>query len=377
MSIKDINGLLKYLVIGIFLQLSQPGIEAQINSAGTPFIKNYSRLDYHAGQQNWMIDQAGDGRMYFANNDGVLEFDGLNWNLIPLPNGIIVRSVFVSKDGKIYVGGFNEFGYFEPDSIGQLVYHSLLELLKPEDRNFDEIWRIHHTPDGLIFQSFTQMIIINGQDVRVVKAPGNFHFSYFVNGQLLVVDLEKGILRYSMNSFFPLIGTESLKGLEIWAILPFGNKLLLATAEKGIYIYDGNSLEEWSNPASDFLTRNQVYTAIRLNEDYIAFGTIQNGLMICTREGFVLQKIDRPKGLQNNTILCIHKDNAGNLWLGTDNGIDYIEINSPLSILSYEHGIGAGYAAVKFEDMLYLGTNQGVFYKKWESFLSEDKDEKF
>jgi len=377
MGINRINKLSGYLIPFILLSLFNLRITAQVNSVGTPFIKNYSRLDYHAGQQNWMIDQAGDGRMYFANNDGVLEFDGLNWNLIPLPKGIIVRSVFVSKDGKIYVGGFNEFGYFEPDSIGQLVYHSFLDLLKPEDRNFDEIWRIHNTPDGLIFQSFTQLIIINKGDVRVVKAPGNFHFSYFVNGQLLVVDLGKGIFRYSMNSFFPLIGTESLKGLEIWAILPFGNKLLMATAEKGIYIYDGNQLEEWSNPAADFLKRNQVYSALSLNEDYLAFGTIQNGLLICTKEGYILQKLDRLKGLQNNTILCIHKDNTGNLWLGTDNGIDYIEINSPLSVLSYEHGIGAGYAAKRFEDMLYLGTNQGVFYKEWEAFLSNEKDEKF
>lgn len=377
MGITSKNNLTRLLIIGCLNLVITAGINAQVKSAGTPFIQNYSRLDYRAGQQNWMIDQAADGRMYFANNDGLLEFDGSNWNLIPLPKGIIVRSVYISKDGKIYVGGFNEFGFFEPDSAGRLVYHSLIGLLNPEDRNFDEIWRIHNTPDGLIFQSFTQIIVLNEGEVRIVKAPGKFHFSYFVNGQLLLVDLEKGILRYSMNSFFPLIGTESLKGIEISAILPFGNKLLLATVEKGIFIYDGNRLEQWSNPASDFLTRNQVYTALRLNEDNFAFGTIQQGLMICTREGIVLQKVDRTNGLQNNTILCIYKDNSGNIWLGTDNGIDYIEINSPLSILSYEHGIGAGYAAKRFDNMLYVGTNQGVFYKEWKAFLSDDKDEKF
>lgn len=377
MCIKGKNRSLRFFLFCSFLLLSNSGIAAQINSVGTPFIKNYSRLDYSSGQQNWMIDQAVDGRIYFANNDGLLEFDGLNWNLFPLPTGIIARSVFISDNGRLYVGGFNEFGFFEADSIGQLVYHSLLALLNPDDRNFDEIWRIHQTPDGLVFQSFTQLIILNKDTVEVVKAPGTFHFSYFVNGQLLVVDLEKGLLRYSMGNFFPLVGTEALKGIEIWAILPFGNQLLIATAEKGIFIYNGDRLNEWLNPAADFLKQNQVYSAIRLDDNYLAFGTIQNGLLICTNEGVSVQKIDRARGLQNNTVLCLMKDKVGNLWLGTDNGIDYIEIDSPLSGLSYEQGISAGYTAALFNGVLYLGTNQGVFFKKWGEFLTAEKDEKF
>ena len=236
MGIKNINNHLKFFFSGVFFLVIGTYVTAQIASIGTPFINNYSRADFQAGQQNWMIDQGQDGRLYFANNDGILEFDGLNWSLHPLPKGILARSIFVSDDGRIYAGGFNEFGYFEPDSIGQLVYHSLLDLLKPEDRDFDEIWRIHNTPDGLVFQSFKQLIIIKDEEAHVIKAPGNFHLSYFVNGQLIVVDLEKGIFRYSMGSFFPLLGVEILNGLEIWAILPFGNKLLMATANQGIFI---------------------------------------------------------------------------------------------------------------------------------------------
>ncbi len=366
-----------YFFLIIFLLLFAAGIDAQISYVGTPFIANYSRSDYQAGQQNWMVDQGKNGRLYFANNDGLLEFDGLNWNLYPLPNAVVVRSVFISHDGKIYVGGYNEFGFFEPDSLGQLSYFSLNDLLKPEDRNFDEIWRIHNTPDGLIFQSYSQLIFVNNGVAEVIKAPGNFHFSYFVNGQLIVVDLEMGILRYSMGSFFPLVGTGQLTGCEIWAILPFENKMLFATADKGIFLYDGNQLVEWVNPTSEFLSANQVYSALPLNEDYIAFGTILNGLLICTLDGIPVQKVNRSNGLQNNTILCLGLDNTGNLWLGTDNGIDYIEINSPLSTLSFEHGLSAGYTAKLFKGILYLGTNQGVYYKPWEVDLPANNDEKF
>jgi ligand-binding sensor domain-containing protein/DNA-binding CsgD family transcriptional regulator len=373
----DIHKYLGLLLFGILFVISQFITVAQINHFGTPFITNYSRNDFKAGQQSWMIDQAPDGRIYFANNDGLLEFDGINWDLYPLPNRIIVRSVYAAPDGRIYVGGYNEFGFFEADSIGQLIYQSYTPLLSPDDRNFDEIWRIHHTPDGIIFQSYKQIIVIKDSNAEVIKAPGTFHFSYFVNGQLYVIDLEKGILRYSMGSFYPLIGTDILTGHEIWAVLPYANQLLLATADQGLYLYDGNRLKEWSNPASAYLKQNQVYSAIIFDENHFAFGTISNGLLICTTDGVPVQKINRLKGLNNNTILNLLKDNKENLWLGTDNGIDYVEINSPLSILSYAHGLSAGYAAMLHNEILYLGTNQGVFYQDWDSFQSTLKEDEF
>ena len=112
---KSINKSLftKLAVVVLFFSLLHGSI-AQINSIGTPFIKNYNKADYNAGQQNWKIHQGPDGRLYFANNEGILEFDGLNWTLHRLPKRIIARSLFVSEDGRIYAGGFNEFGYFKP-----------------------------------------------------------------------------------------------------------------------------------------------------------------------------------------------------------------------------------------------------------------------
>jgi DNA-binding CsgD family transcriptional regulator len=365
------------LILFLLLFVLAVPVKAQIKSIGKPFIRNYQRSQYQAGQQNWMIAQSPGGRMYFANNNGLLEFDGFHWETYPLPNRTIVRSIYAAADGKIYAGGFNEFGYFEPDSMGRLDYRSLTDMLNPEDRDFGDVWRIHNTPDGMVFESFSQLILLVEDEIKVVKAPGAFHFSYFVNGQLILVDRQEGLLRYTMDHFFPLIGTERLTGREIWAILPFGNQLLIATSDKGIYLYDGNRLERWNNPAAEYLTKNQVFSALRLDDNTLAFGTIQNGVLICTNDGKPVQKINRQKGLQNNTILSMLKDSFGNLWLGTDNGIDYVEINSPLSLLSHEYGLSTGYTAVRHKGYLYLGTNQGVFYKKWVDFLSSENSEPF
>ncbi len=65
----------------------------------------------------------------------------------------------------------------------------------------------------------------------------------------------------------------------------------------------------------------------------------------------------------------MRKDHFGNLWLGTDHGIDFVEINSPLSILSYNYGLSAGYTSIIYNDNIYLGTNQGLFSQNWVQFL--------
>jgi len=66
---------------------------AEIINIGVPYIHNYSKKEYKAGTQNWSIAQDQRGFMYFANNNGLLLFDGVSWQLHRMPNSSIVRSV--------------------------------------------------------------------------------------------------------------------------------------------------------------------------------------------------------------------------------------------------------------------------------------------
>ena len=63
---------------------------------GTTFIKNYSEKEYNAHAQNFYITQDKRGLMYFANNEGVLYFDGIKWESIYLPSLAHFYSVAVN-----------------------------------------------------------------------------------------------------------------------------------------------------------------------------------------------------------------------------------------------------------------------------------------
>jgi ligand-binding sensor domain-containing protein len=62
----------------------------------------------------------------------------------------------------------------------------------------------------------------------------------------------------------------------------------------------------------------------------------------------ILINIDRNNVLMNNSILSIGLDKENDLWLGLDNGIVHIEINSPISIFYDNTGaLGSVYSVVK------------------------------
>src|SRR5258707_8144513 len=112
----------KWLVLLFMLQVCAPGFGQ--NTIGIPAIVNYSNQAYNAGSQNWGIAQDKNGIVYFANNDGLLTFDGNSWRRYLLPNKTKVRSIAIDKE-RIYVGGQSELGYFSANEKGGLYYTSL------------------------------------------------------------------------------------------------------------------------------------------------------------------------------------------------------------------------------------------------------------
>ncbi|WP_299578400.1 triple tyrosine motif-containing protein [uncultured Sunxiuqinia sp.] len=363
---------LRYLMLACILTITNLSF-GQLKDVGIPDIQHFSKQEYRGSAQNWHIASNQSNFMYFANNDGVLEFDGNHWQLYGLPNRSIVRALQIDDNGRIYVGQQNDFGYMEPDAKGELQYRSLLDLVAVDERNFEEIWCIHLTSFGVVFQSYTHLFIYRNEAIVSVPLSNRIRFSFYVNGHLWVQDEVDGLCEYRQGHFFKLKGLDELDDKEIWAILPvYNNRVLIGTANHGVYSYDGEKLTPWKGPANDFLLENQIFSATRFNEAYYAFGTIQGGLLITDESGQIIQHVNKKKGLQNNTILSIGADQEGNLWLGLDNGIDYIDVGSPFTFMFDPEGLGATYTSLVHNGKLYVGTNHGLYVKDWPEDVTID-----
>ncbi|MGE0089525.1 MAG: triple tyrosine motif-containing protein [Bacteroidales bacterium] len=336
---------------------------SQVEITGIPFIINYSKNIYSGGTQNWTIDQSPEGILYFANNEGLLEFDGVFWKSYKISNNSVIRSLKISDKGTIFIGAYNEFGYFEPNKTGVLTYHSLIDKLPAGIKDFDEIWKIHIVNNDIYFQSFKYIFKYSNNSIEVFEPESRMHFSYVVNSRLFVWIEKKGLAELVNNKFQELGGNNLLKGQKVWSMLPYkGNKIIVSTATGGFFILENNQIEKWKTPIDDFLSKNQIFCGSKLSNNQFAFGTVQNGVIIIDENGVMLNHINKSRGLQNNTVLSILNDNNGNIWLGLDNGIDFIELNSPFTYFNDKSGIeGTGYAAAQTDRFLYLGTNQGLY----------------
>jgi DNA-binding CsgD family transcriptional regulator len=158
-------------------------------------------------------------------------------------------------------------------------------------------------------------------------------------------------------------------GTQIWSILPLNKQeVIIGTHKNGLFRCDGNKVTPWGPNLNGQLRKQQLYSAKRLKDNYFAFGTVQNGVIVSDTSGNLIFEMNKERGLQNNTVLDIGQDDKGNVWLCLDNGISVIEFDSPLTYFQNYFDIGTLYTSVKFGDNIYLGTNQGLFFIKVRDF---------
>ena len=337
----------------------------------TNLIYNYSRSDYGAGSQNWQIIQQNNNWMYFANKSGVLEFNGNDWKLYFLNNRSDVRAIQHSKD-RIYLGGLNEFGYLKPDKTGKLSYVCMSDSLSKDQLFFGNIWEIYENEQTLYFIADKVVIkFVEGKFSSITASPDKISFANLIKG-VLHVTTDSGIYVFISDQFYLLPGTDWFSGKKIRAIYPFENNLLIATASEGLFLLEDGKINKFETEVESFIRRNEIFS-IAMNDKYIAVGTVLKGLVLIDYKGKVVKYMNESNGLQNNTVLSVLFDKDGNIWLGLDNGISYIELNSPLTNLySSQNFYGAGYGAMLYKDQLYLATNRGLYYSEWPIPISEE-----
>jgi len=355
------------IILYFLLFVSLHAVATDIKSIGVPYVQNYTKAIYQSGNQNWSVTRDEHGVMYFGNSEGLLTFDGKYWQSYRMPNGLIVRAVAADGNGKIYSGGFGELGYWENNKNGQLVYHSLNQLVPKKYQPInEEIWKIYVDRNQVIFQSFGSIYIYKDGKINVVKGPQPFLFLFQTGSRYFVEQVNSGLYELKGSKLEYINGSNIMGNSGVLSILQLSaNRYLIGTARNGLFIYDNGQIKPWFTLASSFLKNYQLNNGVRIGK-YVAYGTILNGIIIIDTTGNVIQQINKSSGLQNNTVLSLYIDNEQNLWAGLDNGIDRIEINSPLYFYFDKTGhFGTVYSSIIFNNKVYLGTNQGLFYSDW------------
>ena len=352
---------------------------AQGTNLGAPPVLNFSRKDFRAGTQMWDITQSNNGVVWFANNDGLLEFDGAHWRLYKIANGTIVRSARTGPDGNIYVGGQGDFGFFAPDNSGQLRYQSLTSRLDAKNRNFTDVWDIEVIGESVFFRTDEQVFEWrNSHLTPLVHNKKTLLFMGKWNNKLLLQD-ERYTLFALENGVLSQIGSESEIGGQISAALTVNtDQLLVTTIKNGIFSISSGYIKPWITSNDLFLKNNRIFCATLMPDNSIALGTSFNGLVTLDRQRRIFHQINKKNGLGHNTVLSLLATDAGSIWLGLDNGAAFADLNSAFSSVFPDGELqGTGYTAEIFNGNIYFGTNTGLFSAKWKKYYQPEEKTDF
>ena len=344
------------IIVTVSAVSSQP---MKLEIPRTPLVKYFEPSDYNGGIQNWSFAQDTSGILYTANNFGLLEFDGSNWTNYDVPSTTRIRSVHVSNDNRIFIGGQGQIGYFETDRNG-LLFTSLLDILPTEKRAIAEVWKIIEIDGTIYFNTSDKLLAFQGQEFYEIGLIGSIQRAFNVNSKLIVQFLDMGLFELKNDKFTALEGTNNLNE-EIISILPDNDGFLCFATSGNIYRYKGQNLSLVTSNLPKVLKSTTINTSIRLSTGEIAIGTQSEGLFILDPNLNLQNRLTKNKGL-NNPVLALFEDDFKNLWVGLNNGINYVELSSPLSLISEEVGLeGTGYVAKIHDKKIFLGTSNGLF----------------
>lgn len=334
-----------------------------------PPIVKYSPTAYNAGNQNWMISQSANHFLFFANNEGLLEFNGSNWTLYPSPNETIMRSVNVI-DNKVYSGCYMEFGYWKRQANGRLQYTSLSQKIKSKLLDDEQFWNILNIDQWVLFQSLNRIYIYDTKTGRfkIVSSNSIITKAFKTNSTVYFQSMNEGLFEIENGSPKLISNNPILKTNKISNLVATDSGLLILTQVNGFYKLTGSTLSKFQTEADAEFAANSIYSSQQLADGNFAVGTVSNGIYLLTASGKIKYHITQNRGLSNNTALSLFEDTDKNLWIGLDNGINCINLQSPVKSFSDDTGIlGTVYTSKLHQGKLYIGTNQGLFCKTFNT----------
>jgi len=358
--------LLKFLnkIISYFFLLSISYLQGQ----ELPPINIYSPQNYDVQNQNWAVSQSKDKFIYIANNKGLFEFNGAEWQLYPTPNETIMRSVKVIGD-KVFTGFYMDFGYWFKDDYGMLKYTSIAKKNKIPLLEDEQFWNIIELDGWILFQSLQRIYLYNleSEEYKIINSPVKITKMFGVNGAIYFHQKGRGIYKIEKGVSKLVSDHKIFRENNVINIHSKENELLFLTDKKGFFLFDENQLVPWKTSDPKILN-NTIYNSIQLENGGYVLGTISNGVLFLTKQGEIDYEIAQKNGLSNNTILSVFEDVDGNVWLGLDHGINSINTKSPVRIYRNNNSpLGTVYASIIHKGKLYLGTNQGLFVKEYGS----------
>jgi len=354
----------KTILLFILASIISLPIYAQI---GDFYLTHYQPAHANFDNANYAIMQDIRGQMCFANKQGVLKFDGRSWHLNPTPSSVL-HLASDEPTGSLWIGCRYGIGYIKTNATGNEEYIEIANY-------------IHHTRQIIIVGDFVFFLHDNGiaqislktfQIVREIPktTDQNFRTLFAHRTTLFAQDINGKWWEWLNNDFKPFDIPVITDFIAFAKRTPAQDKTIIGTVNGKLFYFDGKTLNSIKTEADDYLAESGLKNLILTDNQTVVIGTRRGG---CVVLDFNTQKIkgyiNYNTGLPDDEVLAVGTDKSKGIWIAHEFGLTRADYELPIRNYSNFPGLSGNlYAATWFENTLYVGTNEGVFY------LSEVKD---
>jgi signal transduction histidine kinase/ligand-binding sensor domain-containing protein len=337
---------------------------------GSYLIDHYTSKEYNASSQVWSASSDSRNLMFFGSNRALLVFDGVRWKQYQASNKSIIRSISVDDNNIVYVGSYNEFGRFLPDSLGDYTYESLSKLLPDSIPVIRNVWQTHATSHGVYFIGESGVYHFYNGNINYIQLKVNALFGFKIQDDLWIVDAEKGLakVRNGEITYYKSTQIFGRKSFGLVNVIESENGYPLIITQSGqIFIFNENQdfIEEIVIPKDlqNYLKTKGLYNSVKLGQERYAIGTLRGGVVILNNNFEIIRIIKKSNGLKTGMVYGIYSDNNNDLWIMGENGIAHVNTNYNVHRYAEDHGLdGFVTDVVQYKGRTYVSTLKGVFY---------------
>jgi two-component system sensor histidine kinase ChiS len=344
------------------------------------------------------------GYVWFATEKGLNKYNLLNKKFTRYyhdPSNVnsissdTIRAGGCDKEGFIWVGTENGLCKIDPEKGTVIRYQ-----YNPKDKNSissNHISEVFIDSKGALWigtngrgfdifdkknNSFTRFLNVSNSDNSLNN--NNVSYIYEDKSGIIWISTEKGLNKIDRNSYkfvhYQHIqnNDNSLNNNLVWSFLEDKNSNVWIGTDEGIAIYDKKT-DKFNLLKNNFANKNlsaiHVKAMIIDNIGNAWIGTEGYGLGEFSITGTGLHKklslikiLNNKNGLCDNTIWCLLEDKKGNIWIGTNNGLNRYdknngELKSFKNNLYNPFGISNNVINALYEDnagIIWIGTYNGL-----------------
>lgn len=338
---------------GVWLNIFDFGVVRYLNDEWKSFSKENG---LPVSNVRKVLEDA-EGNFWFGTlGAGLVRYSGDQFITLDSKSGIydnIIRSIYQDAEGTYYFGGGSgDLNIFDGKKIRTV-------FCKEEDKSGFISSMYEVKPGLLLIGSIAGLFEFDG------KSTSSSYKKYGLSNQLPILDIEtKGD-----TLFFSTYGNGVVKSINGKVVSnglnSFSRKTFVSTdifldskknmwlcSDKGIWLYHDSGNESINKKYN--LDVSYILQAAEDGHGNIWFATFTDGLLKFDGEKF--SAFDTDDGLTSDNIYSVISDNDGNIWAGTQNGVDRVEIDNSGNIASIDN-FG------RYDGFVGIENNGGVNFK--------------